>query len=161
MEYSFPIGACLSQISILENKVDNGDRACSNLAVLTFSPTQYLVLQPLNDTENSRLSISPILSYERRRVILNLSSNPPWSQPFIGKKLRLVKLKVSDRGDREGVSFTFDQLSQSVSFISENSALKIEFSKHNEQVKTVNTQVGEAGILRFLKKKLYAFPQFG
>ena len=155
-EFSFPIGAFLSKISVLETKdVDCGEGF--NLAVLTFNPTQYLVLQPLT---NHQLSISPVLSYERRRVIKNLSSNLLWSKPFINKKLQSVELKESDLGYRNQIVFIFENLSQNISFLADRSVLKVSCNEIN-QLETVSEPTDKVGFIRLIREKLLAFPQLG
>ena len=122
VEEILPIGASLKNLSVHTNCKE---QAGFNLIVLTFKPTQYLVLQPLASTDI--ISISPWLSYERKRVI-RLLTNPKWAQPLIGSKLNSVWLDENE-SDRRQIVFNFD--SYILSFLVKNSVLKVSLHKQS------------------------------
>ena len=123
VEEILPIGASLTNLSLHTNCKDE---AGFNLIVLTFQPSKYLVLQPLASTDN--ISISPWLSYERKRVI-RLLTNPKWAQPLIGSKLNSVWVD-EDEGARRQIVFNFD--SYTLSFLLKNSVIKVSLHKQSE-----------------------------
>ena len=123
VEEILPIGASLKNLSV---HTICKEQAGFNLIILTFKPTQYLVLQPLASTDI--ISISPWLSYERKRVI-RLLTNPKWAQPLIGSKLNSVWLD-EDESDRRQIVFNFD--SYILSFLVKNSVLKVSLYKQSE-----------------------------
>ena len=120
VEEILPIGSFLSKLSVRIC----GNEADFNLIVLTFKPTHYLVLQPLANT--NQISISPRLSYERKRVI-RLLTNPQWAQPLIGKKLTSAWTDKDEKGDRQQIVFAFDN--QILSFWAKNSVFKVSLHK--------------------------------
>ena len=159
VEEILPIGALLSNLSVQTPTCE--DEAGFHLIVLTFKPTQYLVLRPLANKE--QISISPFLSYERKRVI-HLLTNPNWAQPLIGKKLDSVWLD-NDEGDRHQIVFTFDEVqprpvvksqgnvhSHTLSFSLKNSVLKLSLQEQIETKKIPLSQKSQVGRISLLKK---------
>ena len=144
VEKILPVGALLSNLSVHTPICE--DEAGFHLIVLTFKPTQYLVLQPLASKE--QISISPLLSYERKRVI-HLLTSPNWAQPLIGKKLNSVWLD-NDEGDRHQIVFTFE--SYTLSLFLNNSVLKVSLQEQIETKKIPLSKKLRVGRISLLKK---------
>lgn len=144
VEEILPIGALLSNLSVQTPICE--DEAGFHLIVLTFKPNQYLVLQPLASQE--QISISPWLSYERKRVI-HLLASPNWAQPLIGKKLDSVWLD-NDEGDRHQIVFTFE--AYTFSLLLNNSVLKVSLQEQIETKKIPLRQKLRVGRISLLKK---------
>lgn len=126
--FSFPIGDYLTNFMIIQTASLNNQEYCISLAVLKFSSTQYLFLETLASSEE--ISISHLLSYERRHVLRALSktlSPPAWSQAFIGQQLKAVEVRESNYSQRHQIIFAFDKLDTVLSFQAKGTVLEVVF----------------------------------
>lgn len=157
IENLFPVGSTLKTVSVIDSKKQEGETFMHNLVILTFSSAQYCVLQSL--AKPDRISLSAVLSYERRQVLRSLLLNPAWSQEFIGKELEKFLLTKNQQNQYQKLTCEFRELGQSLNFISQNSLLKVHLeAKLQTEPSSQSSKSKQASLLNRIKinSKLFA-----
>jgi hypothetical protein len=126
-ENELPIGSILKEVSILEDQEYGGDELCLDRIQLIFQDTA-VILQPLADTDEIEISLSPATSFINQTLSLPreaLINSPTWCSSLLGKKLQMIWICENNQGYRDQVVFAFEQLHPSIAFIAEGSVLKV------------------------------------
>ena len=126
-ENELPIGSILKEVSILEDQEYGGDELCLDRIQLIF-PDTAVILQPLADTDEIEISLSPATSFINQTLSLPreaLITSPTWCSSLLGKKLQMIWICENNQGYRDQVVFAFEQLHPSIAFIAEGSVLKV------------------------------------
>ena len=127
VENELPIGSILKEVSIVEDQEFGGDELCCDRIQLIF-PDTAVILQPIPDTDEIEISLSPATSLINQSLSSPSSSlinSPTWCSSLLGKKLQMVWLCENHQGYRDQVIFAFEQLHPSMAFIAEGSVLKV------------------------------------
>ena len=126
-ENELPIGSILKEVSILEDQEYGGDELCLDRIQLIFQDTA-VILQPLADTDEIEISLSPATSFINQTLSLPreaLINSPTWCSSLLGKKLQMIWICENNQGYRDQVVFAFEQLHPSIAFIAEGCVLKV------------------------------------
>lgn len=127
VENELPIGSILKEVFILEDQEFGGDELCLDRIQLIFQDTA-VILQPLADTDEIEISLSPATSFINQTLSLPreaLINSPTWCSSLLGKKLQMGWICENNQGYRDQVVFAFEQLHPSIAFIAEGSVLKV------------------------------------
>jgi hypothetical protein len=127
VENELPIGSILKEVSIIEDQEFGGDELCLDRVQLIFHDAA-VILQPLADTDEIEISLSPATSFINQTLSLPreaLINSPTWCSSLLGKKLQMIWICENNQGYRDQVVFAFEQLHPSIAFIAEGSVLKV------------------------------------
>lgn len=122
------IGFTLKNVTFVEDKELELDEI--TLDSISFHFEHKLInLKSLPETDEIRLDIKSLDTLHIVSSISNYVDNqsllPDWIQNLIGKKIQAIWLCENNQGYQDQVIFAFDYLTPSISFIAEDSVLKV------------------------------------